>query len=144
MIEIYEKLIVLKLNLEDGLSYSQDHLQEWQNKLTENDNSFLERIQTFLLKFHGSPDVDWFNAAEQFYNTLFVLKIFLPQDKGKLFLQELTNNLFSPTSQLKTSITDLHFSHIFFVIGHYTVKLLIYFDCLEDKIKASSSQIYQN
>jgi hypothetical protein len=36
---------------------------------------------------------------------------------------------------LKHDLTDFHFSQIFFVVGHFSVKLLIYFDYLEEKIK---------
>ena len=51
------------------------------------------------------------------------------------FIQLLSENLYDHKKAILSSVTDYHFSQLFFTVGHFSLKMLTFFDDQEDLAK---------
>ena len=94
-------------------------------------------MMELLEKNLGSEDTDWFCAAEALINCIFNLKDKRSHQFAKIFLESLTKSLYfyEGKIQVKRDISEFKWAQIFYVAGHIAVKMLVYFETLEQELK---------
>jgi hypothetical protein len=89
----------------------------------------------------GTENTDWFCAAEALINCIFNLKDKRSHEYAKLFLESLTRSLYSGSDsqngnvKLNQGVSEIKYAQIFYVAGHTAIKMLKYFECLENELK---------
>ena len=95
------------------------------------DHDFYRKVIKILVKNFGSDDLDWLSASETLLNSIFHLKL----NESHVMAKEFLNGL----SQVP--INDyLKKAQIFFVVGHISIKVLVYIDHIETEIEGFLKQ----
>ena len=110
--------------------------------------------------------MEWFCAAETILNVLFSIKERNSHEYAKLVIESLVRKLYSSSNEresnyhpesmadtdncitsaeglpMKANITELHYSQLFYVVGHVCIKMLTYIEQMETDLKNSVSDSY--
>jgi condensin complex subunit 1 len=108
----------------------------------------------------GTTDLEWFCVCETVLNCLFGLKQRISHEYAKHFIDSIVQKMFRQRGKdelehlqsmvnevelmpVRQDITDLHFSQLFFVIGHVAIKMLSFVEVLEAELKQALANSYK-
>ena len=95
----------------------------------------------YLIDQFGTDDLEWFCAAESILNTIFNIKTKSSHDYAKMFIEKLVKKMHTPQdeemngTQLRTNLSELHYSQLFFSVGHVAIKMLTFIEQMENDLK---------
>lgn len=104
--------------------------------MNHQDSDYLKEMMNHLVRTFSSFDLEWVQAVEALLNAVFNLRTKNSPEFAKWIIQQLTRRL------LQTEPLDVHFTKLFFVVGHTAIKMLTFIEQMDNELKKSGSEAF--
>ena len=104
--------------------------------MNHQDSDYLKEMMNHLVRTFSSFDLEWVQAVEALLNAVFNLRTKNSPEFAKWIIQELTRRL------MQTEPLDVHFTKLFFVVGHTAIKMLTFIEQMDNELKKSGSEAF--
>jgi len=96
------------------------------------DRTYVFKMFKVLVRCFGTKDLEWFCAIESVINSIFNLHSVNGPQYAKLTIEQLCQVMLDARP---SSITEIHYAQIFFVVGHVSIKTLTFIENLNNEIE---------